>query len=277
TDDPLTCRIDTPGTDADGDPLTYRYRWIVDDTPRVLADDLSVLPAALTFEKARWTCEVRAFDGVALSEPMRAAPVTVVNTPPVAPGVIITPRLPHTDDPLVCSLLVPAADADADPVRYRYVWHVDSKPWTPDPNTPPNVVPAMATARGQNWECSVTPSDGKADGPTAHAAATIQNTPPTAPKVVIAPDRPRPGEPLRCEVVAQAVDADGDPLTYAYAWAKDGVAQGFPPLTNALPGRGVKAQDVWTCTVTAHDPASASPAAVSQDVAVVEPAKKKES
>jgi hypothetical protein len=277
TDDPLTCRIDAPGTDADGDPLTYRFRWIVDDAPRVLADDLAVLPAALTFEKARWTCEVRAFDGAALSAPARAAPVTVVNTPPVAPVVTITPRLPHTDDPLVCSLLTPAADADADPVRYRYVWHVDSKPWSPDANAPPNVVPPTATSRGQNWECSVTPTDGKADGPTAHAVATIQNTAPTAPKVVIAPDRPRPGEPLRCEVVAPAQDADGDPVTYAYAWAKDGVTQSFPAIINALPGPGIKARDVWTCTVTPRDSVAAGPSATSQDVAVLEPVKKKES
>ena len=73
------------------------------------------------------------------------------------------------------------------------------------------------------------------------------------------PASPVPGETLRCEITRAASDADGDPLSYAYAWYEDGILQSFAPTSTEVPGRLVRAGKKWSCAVTASDGQTATP------------------
>lgn len=280
TTDDLACRVTKPALDPDGDPVSYRTRWLVDGKPLPLSPDAATLAAALTLEKQSWVCEVEAFDGELASDVVRSAAVTIENSPPQPAKVSIAPERPLTSQELVCQLDEPARDDDFDVLRYRYVWKVDGKRWDEAAQAAawkeagreaaPNRVPAVATRRGQAWECEVTPSDGEADGASARAQVRIDNSAPVAPRVAIKPERPVSGQDLACEVIVPATDADGDQVKYRYAWLRDGVDQGFAPTSINVPGRLVKAKDLWKCVVTPHDGQLDGKHAMAPDVLVGE-------
>jgi hypothetical protein len=88
----------------------------------------------------------------------------------------------------------------------------------------------------------------------AHASveATVGNTPPTAPGVAIeAVD-----DGYACVVVAEAFDADGDPVTYSTAWSTDGASVGGAALSWEASARGTD----WACAVVADDGEAEGPA-----------------
>jgi hypothetical protein len=270
TADNLLCERVTPASDPDGDTLTYRTTWTVDGKPAPLSLDLSTLPAAMTRKGQTWSCAVEAYDGQATSARATSSPQTIGNTPPLAPTVSITPASPATDADLVCQLDKPSTDADLDTITYSYSWRVNGKRFTPSraPGVPANVVPASQTRRGQKWECNVTPHDDQSRGRPARAAVTVQNSTPTPPRVRIMPERPVSGERLSCEIVEPSKDADNDRIAYRFAWLKDGVVQSFASTSTEVPGRLVKANDLWTCEVTPADTIAAGPKAASADIVV---------
>ncbi|MBI3179878.1 MAG: hypothetical protein HYZ27_09475 [Deltaproteobacteria bacterium] len=196
--------------------------------------------------------------------------VVVVNTPPTAPLIAMAPESPTTEDDLMCELTTPSFDADLDTVSYRYSWRLNGKA-QPTPSTDPQRIPAGATLRGQSWECQVTPSDGESQGAAGSVKVVIRNSPPVAPRVRVTPERPAPGQPLSCEIVEPARDPDRDAVSYRYAWLRDGVVQPFAPVSTSVPGRLVKARDMWQCQVTPSDKEQAGEAATSPDVVVAKP------
>ncbi len=60
TDDDLTCVVETPSSDPDGDPITYRTNWTIDGLSTGM--ETLVVPAAQTRDGEEWTCVVRASD-----------------------------------------------------------------------------------------------------------------------------------------------------------------------------------------------------------------------
>jgi len=75
----LTCSIDAPSTDADGDAITYGFLWFADGvaTAYALEDaseiDTVVVPASATSADEEWICEVTASDGDLSSDPGTSA------------------------------------------------------------------------------------------------------------------------------------------------------------------------------------------------------------
>ena len=274
TTDDLTCVRTTAGVDPDNDTLVYRTRWILEGQTVPLSQDLDTLPAALTKKGQSWTCEVSAFDGELSSAPVRSQPAVVVNSPPLSPVIAISPVEPKTDVDLACELAKPATDADLDRLRYRFAWRVDGKPFAPATptstavGTPGSRVPATATKRGETWECEVVAEDGTDAAPPVTARTVIQNSVPLMPRVKVKPERPQVGDELTCDIAERSFDADQDEVRYRYVWLKDGVPQSFSPTSTSVPGRLVKANDIWRCQVTPSDGASNGPAGESADVMI---------
>jgi hypothetical protein len=266
TTDPIECQRAAAGSDPDGDRLTYRTRWLLDGSPVSMSPDATRIPTSITREKQVWQCEVISFDGELPSVAARSKPVTVVNTPPEPPAVSVVPRRPTTTADLVCQLDVPSTDADLDPLSYRFVWTLNGKRWSG--GELPNRVPASATRRGQTWACTVTPFDGDVEGRLARAKVSIGNSTPTSPQVRIVPERPRTGDELECEIVEASEDADGDRIRYSYTWLKDGITQSFAPTSMKVPGRLVRARDMWKCRVTPSDGKADGKPRTTQDVMV---------
>ena len=123
-----------------------------------------------------------------------------------------------------CSVNVASSDADGDTITYTYAWYKDSVLQT---GLTAVTVNSSYTARGETWKCVVTVSDGAGGSAGSFDEVTISsgNSPPSAPAVAISPTLPTTTDSLVCSIVTPSSDADGDPLTYAYAWYKDGVLQ----------------------------------------------------
>ena len=85
---------------------------------------------------------------------------------------------------------------------------------------------------------------------------TVSNTAPGAPVVAITPADAVSGDDLTCTVTTASTDADGDALTYSFAWDVEGVA--YSSATDSATSSLVDGADVgdgeeWTCEVTASD------------------------
>ncbi|MEZ4272886.1 MAG: hypothetical protein R3C68_16070 [Myxococcota bacterium] len=99
----------------------------------------------------------------------------------------------------------------------------------------------------------MTASDGESKSAPIRAQVTIGNSPPTAPRVKITPEFPKAGSPLRCEIAQASIDADGDRVKYDFQWVRNGVAQAFASTSVEVPGRLIRAKDMWRCQVTPSD------------------------
>jgi len=174
------------------------------------------------------------------------APDCRPNTPPNAPEIRIDPWVPTTTDNLGCVIDVPSADPEDDEITYTYRWEVDGDDGGEDPN-----VSSSSTAKHQVWTCFVTPSDGIDQGTTVTASVTIDNTAPTQPGVSIQPGSPTADSDLVCSVTAPSEDADGDEVTYTYAWEVNG--NSVSRSGQSIPANETANNDSWKCIVTPED------------------------
>ncbi|MEC8022485.1 MAG: hypothetical protein VX223_01030, partial [Myxococcota bacterium] len=109
----------------------------------------------------------------------------LINAPPTAPKVSITPESPTTADALVATVTAPATDVNraGDQLTYRYQWKRDGEPAGPDADT----LPSALTSKGETWLVEVKANDGLVDGPIGTAQVTIQNSAPSCAKAVMLP------------------------------------------------------------------------------------------
>ena len=98
-------------------------------------------------------------DGAASGSPVTSASVVILNSPPTAPGVSISPSNPAVMDDLFCSVHTPSTDADGDPVTYSYLWTLSSSPVSSSQS-----IPWYYTSANDTVECTVTPDDGWVQG-----------------------------------------------------------------------------------------------------------------
>ncbi len=169
--DDLVATLVEPPRDVDGVVLDVTYTWSVDGA--VQAELVTErVPAARTTRDELWTVEVSAISGA------DTASTTIENTPPGAPGVVLSPDQPvETLDGLLCSVDVEATDADADLLSYRVSWQVDGSAWTGATETterPDDTIPSTALDEDQLWTCSVVAHDAHSDGPPAEASTTVE-------------------------------------------------------------------------------------------------------
>ena len=264
TSDALTCRVVTPAADPDGDPVTTTLRWERGQAPTAFVG--ATLPASATRRGDAWRCLGTARAGGVTVTGSPSAPVTVADTPPGAPKVVLEPAAPRTGTALRCALAAPPTDLDGDPVTYAVRWWKDGHP-VAGLTTP--TVPGTRVHKGDRWRCRLTPTDGTLTGPAGQARTRVGNTAPGAPgAVTLTPAHPAAGTDLRCTVTAPAVDADGDRLTYGYKWYLDGSLQPFAPTSILVRGRLVEAGQRWRCGVVAEDGEATGPETRSAEITV---------
>jgi hypothetical protein len=261
----LKCEVDVPATDVDAEPLRVHYAWMKDGAPSPVGLELPSLPAGLVRKGERWRCEAWSDDGLALSA-RAGADATVKNSRASAPMVTLEPEVPGTDDELICRVSGDATDADGDRLQYKYQWTKNGKavPAGADPSR----VPAEKTQKGDLWRCEVSANDGEEQSPPSTVEAKVRNSPPGAVAIRLKPGNPVAGEPLSCDIVDPAKDPDGDAVTYRITWYKDGVAQSFSFASAQVPGRLVKASEMWSCSALATDGQLEGPPGGSETVAV---------
>lgn len=100
------------------------------------------------------------------------------------------------------------------------------------------------------FDCDDTDCDGSPDcgEDTGNADS---NAAPSGVAIAITPATPGPDDALSCTVTTEAVDPDGDTVSYRYAWTVDGVSAGVTEATVA--SSLTEGGQTWTCTVTPTD------------------------
>jgi len=191
--------------------------------------------------------------------------LTIGNSPPAVSTVLLSPSAVYTDDTVTAA--VASTDADGDSVGLGYAWSVAGVVVY----TGGSSLSDSLFAKGQTIQLEVTPDDGIESGsPMIAAGTTVLNTPPGAPTVSVSPADPIEGEDLVCVIDAGSSDADGDSVSYTFAWTVDGAdypddwdtgfsSSGWTGPTSStytddtVPGADTIAGEVWVCTVTPDD------------------------
>jgi hypothetical protein len=248
-------------TDADDDALTVTYRWSVGGV-LILEGPSHELGPSHFVKGDTVTLQVTASDDI--DEVVADVVQTVVaNTQPAVVSVALSPAAPQTLDVLTAT--ADAFDPDDDALTWSFVWRVDGE-----------VVPGVAGpelastffVKGQIVDVVATVSDAAASHELAASGVQIQNTPPTAPGVVLTPEEPWEGDAITCSVEAEAHDPDAvdgvDTLVYLFSWTVDGnpydgeTADG--DLSSTVVGSAVGPIEWWVCEVRAYDGDALGPA-----------------
>ena len=226
--------------DADGDAETYSYAWTVN---RGQVATTASIDGALFAKGDTIACTATPFDGEDSGLALTSAPATVLNTAPVLESATLSSVAPKEGDTLSVNLGA-ASDADGDAISYTYAWFVNSaKVATSDS------LDSSFFKRGDSVYVQVTPTDGPNAGALVTSdTATVANT---APVIVVAALKPvQPNTDATISVNVGATDADGDALSYTYAWTVDGVPAG---TAATLPGSAFVKHQVVGLVITAHD------------------------
>jgi hypothetical protein len=262
----VVCDARAPEVDADQEPITVRYRWFRNGQHVAIAEGQPALPSRLIRRGEKWRCEAWASDGTE-EGPSGGAELTVRNSPPTAPKVVVEPETARRGDDLFCRIETAAVDPDEDAVSYAYAWTKNDRP--AQAGSDPARVDGSRVAKGDRWRCTATPSDGTVQGPAGTAERIVANTPPGPVLVRLDPGSPRAGEPIRCDLVTKSEDPDGDGVRYRFVWQRNGTAQSFAESSQEVPPRLAKEGDRWRCIVTPTDGTDDGPSSSTEEVAVV--------
>lgn len=132
--------------------------------------------------------------------------------------------------------------------------------------------PAEGTAAGDCSDAADNDADGLFDcdddgcAGSPDCEGSDENAAPSGAAIAIEPAAPADADDLRCVIVTEATDPNGDAVTYTYAWSKNGADAGIATdtVSEALTTGG----DTWTCTVTPTDGAlSGAPASATVTIA----------
>jgi hypothetical protein len=175
------------------------------------------------------------------------------NNLPTAPSIHIEPAQPTSMDELVVVIDADSTDADNEAITYQFLWQLDGKGAGVDTET----LLHEETARGDEWQVSVFANDGRDDGDIATATVKIRNAPPVLEDLTISPDPAMTLDNLNC-VTDSGYDADGDSITYSYAWMVNGTGAGSGP---SLSSSSTQHLDLVTCVAIPDDGTAEGPPA----------------
>ncbi len=106
------------------------------------------------------------------------------------------------------------------------------------------------------------------DDPGCDEDDRCTNEPPSAPAAVLSPTEPTTLDDLECTITVDAVDPDGDAISYSYTWMVDGVVAGSSGDESWSSERTSKGQTIQ-CLVYASDGLDTSDSAETDTVTIV--------
>ena len=158
--------------------------------------------------------------------------------------VEIVPSSPNLGDVLKVQLLAEGPSSDA--LVYKYRWLVNQNEVSNEP-----ILPLKDYRQGDTVTVEVTLSDGEESAISRQSAPVkIGNNPPVVKTIKLSPPEPKANQEI--EAVAEAVDPDGDPVSYSYKWLVN--AQPVESDNGSvLDGKYVHSADQISVTVTPRD------------------------
>ena len=208
---PIVVHVDAQ--DLDRNPLSFRYRWIVNGQP-VLNQDGEQLPPELLKRGDALSVEIRPHDGMVEGRLFTTEPVVVGNSPPVIAHLVIEP------EPVFPGVRVQAhadtSDADRDLIRLSYRW------WKNNVLVQEGDEAELDTAgfsRGDILSVEAVPFDGVEKGKAVRSVPIrVGNIPPR----ILSP----PAKSIvnnRYDYQVEATDAESDAITFSLETAPPGM------------------------------------------------------
>jgi hypothetical protein len=236
--------------DEDGDGITYTYVWYVDNGTGFVDAGFytDTVPGSNVLEDSLWYVECTPNDGTEDGATATSQSVLVGNAPPTLSDCTLSPAAPYTTNDVI-AVPTGGSDPDGDPVTYEFTWYVNG---IEDASQTSNTYPNASTSKDDIISADCFPTDGVAVGQAVQAASvTVLNSAPGLATVEITPAAPITSDSLTASVLVDAVDPDGDAVTYTYEWTKDSGASGITSqtvsYTNTIRG------EIWAVLVTACD------------------------
>ncbi len=221
TNDDLYCSATI--TDAEPGSLTAYWKWYKDGIENISGStsvgngtptNITILGNGNTTKGEVWTCEITPNDGIVNGTAKNSTGVTIQNTLPTTPNILLSPANPNTTSDLVCTASG-STDLDLDLVTYFYEWYNGTTlMFAEGPQAGPSTLGNGNTTRDDVWNCTAIPFDGEGNGTANSTTVLIQNSPPTTPTTLIL-NSPEVGEDL-VAICSGSTDADSDTITYYY-------------------------------------------------------------
>jgi hypothetical protein len=200
--------------DLDGDSPNAEVVWYVNGVDVATTPTLS---GALFNKGDLVRCKATPFDGEDRGPSVVSGVIGVGNSAPRISGAVLSTTTPKAADDLTYTVSG-AVDPDGDDVETLGVWYVDGVETATG-----TTLPAGSFRRGQEVYVVVSPTDGLLVGEAVESnAATAVNSPPVMTTVVLKPDILYTNDSAFPSV--DAVDADGDRITYTKTWLVNGSA-----------------------------------------------------
>ena len=248
-DTTLTCLATAEDPDQIEDLSHIVYEWFVDGISQGQGDELELNPTSIEPNDVV-VCQATAYD-VDGDASMSQQSVSVGNRAFVIHDAYLTPQNPVVDD--VLEVFVDTTDPDLQSLNIVYTWSVNTTVVSNPTSTLSGVF-----AKGDVVDVQVDVDDG--DHTSSLSFSTIiQNSPPSQPVVATLPSAPMAGQDdLLCDLDVGSMDADGDAISYAVTWTKNGSTYSGPTSTTYIGDDTISASetllnDVWTCQIGASD------------------------
>jgi hypothetical protein len=189
-----------------------------------------------------------------------------VNATPSAPVLKVSPENPVTTDDLSGDMTTAASDPEGSLLAYSWEWVNTDTEQTFTGFELPAVIHSSFSQRGETWTFTVLTTEAhEVDGvlmvtaggisfPTT-VTTVIANSLPTAPGgLTVAPAAPTPIDDLICEATGSSSDADGDAISFDYAWeADDGGTWVSVASGSTLEASLTQADTSYRCVLRAFD------------------------
>ncbi|MBU6433969.1 MAG: hypothetical protein KJS98_11710 [Nitrospirae bacterium] len=199
--------------DIDRNPLSFRYRWIVNGQPVRNQDGEQLSPELLKRGDAV-SVEILPYDGVVEGRPFTMEPVVVGNSPPVVAHLAIEPE--SVSPGVRVQARADISDVDRDLVHVSYRW------WKNDSVVQEGDEAELDTAgfsRGDTLSVEAVPFDGVQKGKAVRSVPNRMGNIP--PKIVSTPAKSIVNN--RYEYQVEATDAESDAITFSLETAPSGM------------------------------------------------------
>jgi hypothetical protein len=199
--------------DVDRNPLSFRYRWIVNGQP-VLNQDSEQLSPELLKRGDALSVEIRPHDGMVEGRLFTTEPVVVGNSAPMVANLAIEPE--SVSPGVRVRARADISDVDGDLIRVAYRW------WKNDTIVQEGDEAELDTAgfsRGDTLSVEAVPFDGVQKGKAVRSVPIRVGN--TSPRILSAPAKSIVNNRYHYQV--EATDAESDVITFSLETAPPGM------------------------------------------------------
>jgi hypothetical protein len=196
--------------DQDGDPVSNKFRWFVNDTQVQEGSSSALQPGPYRGGDVVFA-EVVPADAGSQGAPFRTDAVTIGAPAPAVSGVALSPQSPSIGD------IITASPAGGGAPSFRYQWYVNGD--TAGNPSPENTFDTRNLKKRDSVSVAMTAIDGtRSSGAVRSGMVFLQNR---KPEILSSAPESLQGSAYSYQVVAK--DPDGDVLTYRLEQAPAGM------------------------------------------------------